>query len=797
MSIDSDNVQSKRIVWALVAFIAALFLGGCSADAGSENVQSVEGALCAGVTVGLSPTSPQPAGTQVTISVSGTTCGAGESPEYVYFYYNAAGTFFRLKDWSSSPSANWDTTGLSGGSYGVYVAVRPAGSSAPTADRYVGGYFIGNVCSTTNTFSFSPTSPQPAGTVVSLSATATCSGGATPEFRYGYFTPAGSLVYINAGYSSAPVPWDTTGRAGNTTLLVYTRAVGNSSVEESYKYGSYTVGAAASLCSSAGISASPPSPRVAGALVTLSGTASPCATPEYQFLYRVFGNNPWLLLRDWGASTVNWDTTGLASGTYELLVWARSVGTTGTGDSYNEITYNIGSTCGSVTLGTSPASPQGTGAPVTLTGAATCTSGTPEYSFYYAPSSGGSLVLIRTWGGAQATWDTSAVAANTYTLTVYARAQGNTATFESLAVGSYILLGKQLTTVATGFGYHTCAVVNNGTASCWGEDSHGELGNGTTSASSSLPVAVSGLNTVSAVAVGGSHSCAVLTDHSVRCWGDGALGQLGNGGTSASSTPVTVTGISDATAISAGLNHTCVLRTGGAVSCWGQNSNGQVGSTVATDFPRATAPVAVAGISGATAVSAGGFHSCALVGGAVSCWGDNSVGQLGNGAGAPNNFSFAPVAVTGLSGVTAISGGEQHSCAVAAGAVRCWGDNTYGQLGDGTKTQANTPVSVSGISTAVQVGAGFPMSCARLSSGAVSCWGYNNEGELGNGSSSESLSPVAVSGISTATSLSTGGLQSCVLLSGGNAECWGYNGLGQLGNGTAADAHSPVSVTYP
>lgn len=796
MSIALSKVSVTKVVWALVALVIALAVGGCSAGMGSEDVDELSAPLCSAASITMSPTSPRPAGTMVTVTANGTTCASGETAQYRFSFLNSAGQGVVFRDFAASNTAVWNTTGLAGGTYSTLVTVRTAPGSA-FSTTYSAAYSIGNTCGTITSFTASPTSPRPSGTAVTLTATATCTPSGTAEFRYAYLGPTGAVVFINANFTAAPVVWDTTGLTGAKTLLAYSRAVGNNSVREALAYSTYTLGTASTICTAVSLSPSPAAPQAAGTNVTLTGSATGCTTPEYSFYYRQSGGTTWILIRDFGAASAIWNTTGRVSGNYEVLVRARNVGTSGSGDVNSQITYAIGSTCGTLTFSASPASPQGQGASITLTGAATCSGGaSPEYAFYYRLSSGPSNILIRTFGAASVIWDTSPLAAGIYTLTVLARAVGNTSTSESQAVASYTISPRSLVQVSTGFGYHSCGVVNDGTARCWGENPHGELGNGSMSPSSSLPVTVSGLTTITAITAGGSHSCALRVDHTIRCWGDGTLGQLGNGGTSASAVPVVVTGISDATAISAGFNHTCALRTGGTVTCWGYNANGQSGDSTPANFPKVLTPtMAVAGVSGASALAVGGFHSCALVSGTVKCWGDNSKGQLGGGPTPTQTFSA--IAVTGLSGVTGVSSGEEHSCAVVGGAVKCWGDNTYGQLGDGTKVQANTPVSVPGVTTAAQVSAGFPFTCVRLASGSVSCWGHNDEGELGNGSALESLTPVSVTGLTTATSLSSGGLQSCVIVSSGGARCWGYNGFGQLGNGTAADAHSPVSVTFP
>ena len=197
-------------------------------------------------------------------------------------------------------------------------------------------------------------------------------------------------------------------------------------------------------------------------------------------------------------------------------------------------------------------------------------------------------------------------------------------------------------------------------------------------------------------------------------------------------------------------------------------------------------------LSGAIQIAAGLYHSCAVVGGgAVKCWGSNGSGQLGNGT---NNASNVPVGVLGLSGATQIAAGDAHTCAlVSGGAVKCWGSN-MGQLGNGTNKDSRVPVGVVGVSGATQVSAGAFHSCAVVSGGAVKCWGYNYKGQLGNGTTTDSSVPVAVSGISGATQIEAGWGHSCAVLSGGAERCWGKNRYGQFGDGTNNDSSVPVDV---
>lgn len=383
---------------------------------------------------------------------------------------------------------------------------------------------------------------------------------------------------------------------------------------------------------------------------------------------------------------------------------------------------------------------------------------------------------------------TPGATAGTDTLTV-TDSQGHTGKFA-------VSVNISFTQVASSHNYFWCARASDGTARCAGYNVDGELGNGSFSSYSATPVIVAGVSSVSQVTAGELHACALLTDHTIRCWGDNSFGQLGNGTLTDSPTAVTVSGISDATAVSAGMLFTCALRSGGTVVCWGNNANAQIGNTTATYWPVATTPATVTGLSGVSAIASGGFHACALASGGVKCWGDNSIYQLGDGNGGPTKRSFSPVTPTGLgSGVSSIASGEQHSCAVVSGAVKCWGDNTYGQLGNNTTTNAASPVSVSSVSTAADVAAGYVFSCARLTSKAVQCWGRNGEGELGNGTSTDSLVPTSVAGLSTAASISAGGVNASAVLTSGLLMTWGYGAFGQLGNGTTADSLSPVPTS--
>jgi len=344
--------------------------------------------------------------------------------------------------------------------------------------------------------------------------------------------------------------------------------------------------------------------------------------------------------------------------------------------------------------------------------------------------------------------------------------------------------------------YHTCAMTNAGSVFCWGYNAMGQLGNANTT-DSTTPVAVPGLGGIVAIAAGSNHTCALDSVGAVKCWGSNAYGQLGNGNTTDSTTPVAVTGLaSSVRSIAAGYGHTCAVTSAGAVQCWGWNGLGQLGNGNITD---SHTPVLVSGLTtGVVSTTAAYSHSCALTsGGAVKCWGNNGSGQLGNGT---FTNSYIPVQVVGLSsGVLVISSSHDglHTCVqTSGGAVQCWGSNTYGQLGNGNTTDANAPVAVPSLSNGVQaIAAGHLHTCALASASGVECWGYNIFGQLGNGTTINSLNPVTAKGLTSAVAgIAAGYAHTCAVTRAGAVECWGSNNPGQLGNGTITDFNTAVAA---
>jgi len=340
---------------------------------------------------------------------------------------------------------------------------------------------------------------------------------------------------------------------------------------------------------------------------------------------------------------------------------------------------------------------------------------------------------------------------------------------------------------------HSCGVTTAGAAYCWGDNTSGQLGDGT-NISSNVPVAVTGGHTFTSVSAGAAQSCGVTTAGAAYCWGGNDSGQLGNGANTDNNVPVAVSGAHVFASISAGTSHRCGMTTAGAAYCWGGNGSGQLGDGTTAN---SNVPAAVSGGHSFASMSAGLFHSCGITtAGAAYCWGLNSRGQLGNGTKkkSPTN---APVAVSGDQIFASVSTGGYHSCGVTtAGAAYCWGYNFYGQLGNAANAgDITVPVAVSGSLTFSATSAGDNHTCGMTTVDTTYCWGYNFYGQLGNGTNTDSNVPVAVSsGGHTFVSAPAGLYHSCGVTTEAKAACWGRNSDGQLGNGMRTDSNVPRKV---
>lgn len=344
---------------------------------------------------------------------------------------------------------------------------------------------------------------------------------------------------------------------------------------------------------------------------------------------------------------------------------------------------------------------------------------------------------------------------------------------------------------------HTCALTSAGVVTCWGDNGEGQLGDGTTinRLAPAMTGGVSLASAATAVATGGGHTCAQLVDGQIMCWGDNVFGQLGDGTRDDHAKPAPVVGLTDApVALAAGEFHTCALLVDGTVSCWGWNDEAQLGDYVG--IMRATAG-AVDGIRGATALAVGARHNCVLdAAGGVLCWGGNWEGQIGNGRG---TRAYRPAAPAGLDGaIVALAAGNTHTCALRADdSATCWGGNSVGQLGDGTRVNRLAPVDAVGFANPLAgLDSGGGHTCGWLMDGDVQCLGGNWKGQLGDGTVIDQLDAVQVNGLPmAATAVATGEAHTCALLANSTIACWGNNNAGQLGDGTGDDRSIPVWVT--
>ncbi len=341
----------------------------------------------------------------------------------------------------------------------------------------------------------------------------------------------------------------------------------------------------------------------------------------------------------------------------------------------------------------------------------------------------------------------------------------------------------------------TCALMPVGAAFCWGAGDLGQIGDGLAT-SRLVPTSVSGGLTFTAMTVGGQHTCGLTAAGRIYCWGANHDGQLGDGSTTSRRAPVEVAASATFALVTAGEAHTCGLTTSGETHCWGANDAGQLGDSTTA---RRLTPTLVRGGGPFTTLVAGAAHTCGLsAAGEAYCWGDNASGQLGDST---RMSRVTPTAVARGLVFAELAAGSVHTCGrTAGGEVYCWGGNASGQLGDGTVSSRQVPTAVG--SNVVFAGlardVGGAHSCGLDGAGAVFCWGDNTRGQLGDGTRTNRLLPTEVASGVPFTKLSGGGLHTCgIAAAGGTAYCWGANSEGQLGDNSRTDRLSPVEVMRP
>ena len=394
--------------------------------------------------------------------------------------------------------------------------------------------------------------------------------------------------------------------------------------------------------------------------------------------------------------------------------------------------------------------------------------------------------------------------------------------------------GRTAVAISTGSSY-TCAILDNGSVRCWGFNAYGQLGTGNTNRigddetpGSIPPVDLGAGRTAVAISTGWSHTCAILDNGSLKCWGNGESGKLGYGNTNGVLSPSTVGTVDigagrTAVGVAASDNFTCALLDNGTERCWGYNAYGNLGLGNTTmigdnETPGSVGPLDLGADREAVAITVGKYFACAqLDDGTVRCWGESFYGQLGYGnqerIGDNEAPSLAgPVDLGSVHGVTETATGGSHTCALFdTGTVRCWGLNGNGQLGignaqtigDNENPGAGGPVDLGGHS-AVEIATGEAHSCALLDDGSVRCWGKGASGQLGYGNTADigdneavgSVSPVNF-GTETAVAIAAGANHSCALMANGTVRCWGAGASGQLGYGNTfniGDDETPSAV---
>ena len=416
----------------------------------------------------------------------------------------------------------------------------------------------------------------------------------------------------------------------------------------------------------------------------------------------------------------------------------------------------------------------------------------PSISVSYAASAfslaGSSQVLSATTTGSPTSFS--------YTGTLPAGVSFSTSTGAFTGPSSF---SAPVTQFAVGL-THTCAVMS-GAAKCWGDNTYGQLGDGTTTQRTS-PTQVSTLSSgVVQIAAGNNFTCARTSTGAAYCWGQGTTGQLGNATWVNSSVPTMVIGYaSGVSSIAAGGNTACAILSSGALWCWGNGGAGAVGD--GAGLHRNT-PSQVTGLtSGVASVDIGGWdntnysHACAvLTSGSLRCWGKNGSSQVGDGT---TTDRMSPVQVSGLtSGVTAVALTAYSSCALASGGVKCWGWGGNGQMGDGLVQSYSVPTTV--ISSGVTaLGNGQNHFCAVVS-GATWCWGQSSGSMGDSGPTNTALSRLQVVGLTASAdavvSVNGGLWHTCVLRSSGALQCWGVNTDGRLGDATTTSKYVPTGVS--
>lgn len=352
-------------------------------------------------------------------------------------------------------------------------------------------------------------------------------------------------------------------------------------------------------------------------------------------------------------------------------------------------------------------------------------------------------------------------------------------------------MDSNIKSVSSGL-YHTCMLRNDGWLYCKGSNTHGQIGNNSTNQATSFVMPTGLTANIQAIAAGDTHSCALLNDKTVKCWGNNLNGQVGDGTNTQRLTPVDVAGLANVVMLTAGANHTCALMGDTTVRCWGNNAYGQLGDSTNTDRALATP---IIGLNGVIDISAGDFSTCAVLNsGQIKCWGRNNFGQIGDGTYTDSNQT---VTVSNITQAITVSVGGEHACTYTTeNEVLCWGRNDTGQLGDGTTLGKASPVGI--FDRGVDLKAVYinpsNIYVVKQDGSLLGLGGNPTSYSLGDGSSLQKTGFIPLSGLGSVQKISGSGT-TCALDTANNLKCWGKNNLGQVGDGTTVDRLAPVSIT--
>jgi alpha-tubulin suppressor-like RCC1 family protein len=778
--------------------------------------------VCTSGALTASPPGPQAAGVLVTLTGTGS-CTGSASPEFHYYYRRSGQTSYtEIAPYSSSPVV-WNTSALEGGTYSLVVYTRAVGNASTYEAMSYGTYQIGSACSSV-VLSASPAAPQQPGTPVLLTGSANC-GGQPAEYRFFYRAAFDTGYHEIQAYGANPTAtWSTTGLGGGAyTLLVQARVAGNFSAAEANGYAAYKLGFTAQSL-------------IAGPNHTcvLLDTGLKCfgrnllGAPTGQYSYdrgleaADMGDNLPVVSLGTGRKV-----KALARGAYHacalldngaLKCWgANSEGALGLGD------FNHRS-AGAAELGNSlPGVNLGTGR--------TAVAITAGLGFSCALLDNGS---VKCWG------------ANTYGSLglgdLVSRGDEPSEMGDSLPVVS-LGTGRTATKIEAGVG-HVCAILDDASLKCWGLNNFGQLGVGDHNSrgdaagemGDALPVVNLGTGrTAKHVALGVYHTCAILDNDSLKCWGQGTEGAIGLGDTVArgdganemgDALPIVNVGAGRLVkGVTAGGAFTCALLDNDALKCWGRNTQGQLGlgdtasrGDNAGEMGDVLAPVNLGSGRFARKVTAGYINTCAeLDTGAIKCWGASVTGMLGigpserRGDSAGDMGDALPGFSLGASAPVASFGsglGYHYGCALLTNeTVKCWGSNSFGQLGiDRSSHTGDEPDDTGARLSYVSLGTGAkPVaaaggeyhSCALLDDGRAKCWGANLYGTSGLGDTQrhdgrasylgDNLGAIDFGPGRTAKRIYSGADFACAILDNDSVKCWGENSNGQLGVGDRND----------